>query len=100
MKKKIEEKKQAGQHFAGSASFTVIGTVNDVYSGKKADYVKVRTYDGDYYRDYDVTVSKEFGVEVNDILRFDGKIGVFWDEKINRYRLALLADTVEEVEST
>ena len=44
-----------------------------------------------------MTVSKEFGVEKGDKLRMDGKIGVFWDEKINRYRLALLADTVDEM---
>lgn len=98
MKKKGEDKKQEGQQFAGSATFTVIGTVQDVYSGKKADYVKVRTWKDGYYRDYDVSVPKEFGVEEGDKLRFDGTIGVFWDEKINRYRLSLLAETVEEVE--
>ena len=97
MKKKGEDKKQAGAQFAGSATFTVIGTVQDIYSGKKADYVKVRTWHDDYYRDYDVTVSKEFGVEQGDKLRFDGSIGVFWDEKISRYKLILTADTVEEV---
>lgn len=98
MKKNGENKKQAGQQFAGSATFTVIGTVQDVYSGKKADYAKVRTWKDGYYRDYDVSVSKNFGVEEGDKLRFNGTIGVFWDEKINRYRLILQADTVEEVE--
>ena len=100
MKKKGEDKKQTGAQFAGSASFTVTGTVQDIYSGKKADYVKVRTWQDDYYRDYDVTVSKEFGVEQGDKLRFNGSIGVFWDEKISRYKLILTANTVEEVEST
>lgn len=95
MKKKNENKKQAG--FAGSATFTLIGTVVDVYEGKKADYAKVRTWKDEHYRDYDVTVSKEFGVENNDVLRFDGTIGVFWDEKISRYRYNLTAETVEEV---
>lgn len=98
MKKNGENKKQAGQQFAGSATFTVIGTVQDVYSGKKADYAKVRTWKDGYYRDYDVSVSNNFGVEEGDKLRFNGTIGVFWDEKINRYRLILQADTVEEVE--
>lgn len=97
MKKKREESKKQQNGFAGSATFTVIGTVNDIYSGKKADYVKVRTWKDEYYRDYDVSVSKEYGVEIGDRLRFDGTIGVFWDDKINRYRLSLLADTVEEV---
>ena len=100
MKKKGEDKKQEGQQFAGSATFTVIGTVQDVYHGKKADYVKVRTWQDGYYSDYDVTVSKDFGVEQGDKLRFDGSIRVFWDEKINRYKHILTADTVEEVEST
>ena len=96
MKKKSENKKQQAS-FAGSATFTLIGTVVDVYEGKKADYAKVRTWDDEYYRDYDVTVSKEFGVENNDVLRFDGTIRVFWDEKISRYRYLLTAETVEEV---
>ena len=96
MKKKGEDKK-TGQHFAGSATFTVIGTVQDVYNGKKADYVKVRTWKDDYYRDYDVTVSKDFGVEQGDKLRFDGSIGVFWDDTISRYKYILNAETVEEV---
>ena len=97
MKKNSENKKQAGAQFAGSATFTVIGTVQDIYSGKKADYVKVRTWKDDYYRDYDVTVSKEYGVEQGDKLRFDGTIGVFWDDKISRYKYILNAETVEEV---
>ena len=97
MKKNGGNKKQACQQFAGSATFTVIGTVQYIYNGKKADYVRVRTWKDDYYRDYDVTVSKEFGVELGDKLRFDGTIGVFWDENINRYKYILLADTVEEV---
>lgn len=97
MKKKGEEKKQTGAQFAGSATFTLIGTVQDIYSGKKADYVKVRTWKDEYYSDYDVTVSKEFGVEQGDKLRFDGSIGVFWDEKISRYKLILKAETVKEV---
>ena len=96
--KKKGENKQAGQQFAGSATFTVIGTVHDLYNGKKADYAKVRTWKDDYYRDYDVTVSKEFGVEQGDKLRFDGTIGVFWDENINRHKYILNAETVEEVE--
>ena len=100
MKKMSEDKKQTGAKFAGSATFTVIGTVQDIYSGKKADYVKVRTWQDDYYRDYDVTASKEYGIEQGDKLRFDGTIGVFCVEKISRYKLVLLADTVEEVEST
>lgn len=98
MKKNGENKKQAGQQFAGSATFTVIGTVQDVYEGKKADYATVRTWDGDYYRDYDVTVSKEYGVEQGDKLRFDGTIGVFWDKNTNRYKYILQADIVEEVD--
>lgn len=100
MKKKGEKKKPAEQHFAGSATFTVIGTVRDVYSGKKADYAKVRTWKDDYYTDYDVSVSKEFGVEEGDKLRFDGTIGVYWDENINRYKYILQAEIVEEVENT
>ena len=100
MKKKNEAKKPTGGDFAGSATFTIIGTVVDVYSGKKADYAKVRTWKDEYYRDYDVSVPKEYGVEAQDRLRFDGTIGVFWDEKINRYRLVLMADTVEEVDNT
>ena len=97
MKKNSENKKQEGQQFAGSATFTVIGTVQDVYNGKKADYAQVRTWKGDYYNDYDVTVPKEFGVEQGDKLRFDGTIRVFWDDNICRYKYVFLADTVEEV---
>ena len=76
--KKAEEKKP----FIGYATFEICGTVQDVYNGKNANYVTVRTYDrnGEYYTDIQVTCDKDIEFVNGEQLTFSGIIKRFYNK--------------------
>ena len=80
-------------------TFTLTGTVDSVYNGKKYDYCTLHVQrDSDYYDLIKVTAEKGLGIEEGDKLSISGRVTSFFDreKKVNIY--TFFAETVLEVD--
>lgn len=95
--RKNDNVKEAPAKNEGFATFTIAGTVESVYDGKKADYARIRVTRDEWYTDFNVGISKNVGIEAGDKVQVSGNINVFYDRDSGTYRTTYSAESVKEI---